>query len=538
MVLAVAASCVPDYGARPHGNGGDGGDGELAGGKAGGHSTTGGSEYVAEAGMAGDAIGGGTKGTDGNGGVRSDTTSGAGGVPAGAGGDRPELAGAGTGGSVVLAGGNAGDGSTSTVGGAGAGGIGGEPGDCPHHELAVWSDDFDGASLSPAWTTFQYSGERHNGQSSPANHLALVPNPGVLRYFVDPLTFGAPWLDYAPFFHEPYRWYDPGAELTRGINGDAWALDVKVTWYVPLYVNAAGHYVAVHFGEPGTSGHSYAVRRYSNDDTNAGKPLESNFIRVIEMEAGNVALARFDDIPDYAELATLTANITRYVRFERVRDQFFVSLSKDGMAWPPPVVAATIPESFRCSPQRVSITGEAWYSPQGSYADYDSVRLHARAKRVFLTEGAWPPTFGGVAAADAYCDAEARSAGIEGQYRAWLGDESTTAPSRIARSADGYARTDGVLVANDYADLTDGGLNAPINVSARGEVIQGVQAWSNIHLGGSVYPGTAACQGWATDSASAYGWTGKADEATSEWTESQLLPCGPYRKAHFYCFER
>ena len=536
LAIAVASSCVPDYGARPSRNDSDGGDGEHAAGGAGRASVTNGPDYAAEAGMTGAVSGSGGNG----GGVEPDTGSaGTGGAPAGSGGEQHGLGGAAsTGGSLVLGGADAGEGGASNVADAGTGGLGGEPGDCPHHELVLWSDDFDGGSISPAWTTFQYSGERHNGQSSPANHFGLVPNPGVLRYYVDPLTFGAPWLDYAPFFHEPYRWYDPGAELARSISGDAWTLDVKVTWYVPLYVNAAGHYVAVHFGALGTSGHSYAVRRYSNDDTNAGKPLESNFIRVIEMEAGNQALARFDDTADYTELATLTSNITRYVRFARLQARLFVSLSEDGIAWAPPVLAATIPEPFRCSPQRVFITGEAWYSPQGSYADYDYARLHASAKRVFLTQAAWPPTFGGVATADAHCAAEAESAGLPGQYRAWLGDESTTAPSRITNSADGYARIDGVLIANDYADLTDGSLNAPINVSAHGEAIPDVQAWSNVHLGGGTYPGSAACQGWTSDSVSAYGWTGKADEATSEWTESQLLPCGPNRKAHFYCFER
>jgi hypothetical protein len=569
---AVVAACVPPAPLWT-GDGGEGGDsgagnpggesGTEAGGTAG---TIGGTSGRDGAGRNGDEAGaGGDAGNDSSGGGGMDGgSSGSSGNGGGAEGGSGAMAGragggAGTGGTIGKAGaggagaggmsaGAAGAGTGGTSAGAGAAGMGGAAGSsaggggssgmCATGPVSPWNEEFSSTSLDPAWTVWQYTGQRNNGLTSSANHFSLTTSPGALRYFVDPLTFAAPWINYEPWFHNPYRWYDPGLELARPINGTEWSLDVKVSWYVPLVVNAAGFYVAVHLGVPGTTGFSVAVRRYSNDDFSGGAQSDNNFIWAYAMEPSEPGVSRFDQEPDVAIQAELAPTITRFIRFRRRNADLTVFLSTDGVVWPP-TFSTTIPEDFRCAAQRVLLSGEAWAVPNGSYADYDYIRLeNAETKRAFITESSRAPDFGGISGADAACNADADAAKISGTYRAWIGDDTGSAPARIARAADGYFRTDGTRIADDYDDLVDGTLDAPLNVTARGTALSLAQAWTNVHLGSAGFPGPASCSNWTTASSNVYGWTGIADRTTSEWTESQILPCGPNRRAHFYCFEQ
>jgi hypothetical protein len=160
-------------------------------------------------------------------------------------------------------------------------------------------------------------------------------------------------------------------------------------------------------------------------------------------------------------------------------------------------------------------------------------------KLVFITETSVASTFQGAPAADAICNQEAAAAGLAGTYRAWLGeDDLSSMVLRVAQSESGYVRTDGTSIADNYADLVDGTLDAPINVTALGATVSEVQAWSNQHVGAPVpFLGAASCAGWTTTASTSYGWTGLADETDSAWTEGQILPCSPYRLARFYCFQ-
>ena len=85
---------------------------------------------------------------------------------------------------------------------------------------------------------------------------------------------------------------------------------------------------------------------------------------------------------------------------------------------------------------------------------------------VFVTEERYLGNLGGLAGADATCQAAADEALLGGTWTAWLSDESTDAIDRIP---DGeYRLLDETLVANDKADLTDGTLKAYINLTENG----------------------------------------------------------------------
>ena len=73
-------------------------------------------------------------------------------------------------------------------------------------------------------------------------------------------------------------------------------------------------------------------------------------------------------------------------------------------------------------------------------------------------------TFGsGLEAGDALCQRLATAAALPGIYKAWLSDLTGSPSTRLTQWLGGYTRVDGVRVADSWADLTDGDLQARYN---------------------------------------------------------------------------
>ena len=163
-------------------------------------------------------------------------------------------------------------------------------------------------------------------------------------------------------------------------------------------------------------------------------------------------------------------------------------------------------------------------------------------RTVFITNAVRQGDFGSLAAADSLCQSEANAAGIPGTYRAWLSEslESGT-PSSPATTFDTtvgpYVRVDGAVVADDWADLTDGTLNVPINVSSSGATVASGYVWT-----GTLIDGTAAstasgstCDEWTNAGADAH--VGAAPATDSAWTNLSFdSGCGSLWR--LYCFQQ
>jgi Protein of unknown function (DUF1554) len=163
------------------------------------------------------------------------------------------------------------------------------------------------------------------------------------------------------------------------------------------------------------------------------------------------------------------------------------------------------------------------------------------AKRVFVTEAAVSPNLGGLTGADAQCTSLAQTAGLPGVYKAWLSDETTSAKNRLAHSSIPYARVDGVVVANDFADLTDGSLLAPINITQNGSPVSGggftVFVWTGTTADGSTIAGRT-CNNW-TDATNAFNAASGGPGSTSgSWTNAQNLGCAGFGSDHMYCLQQ
>ena len=165
-------------------------------------------------------------------------------------------------------------------------------------------------------------------------------------------------------------------------------------------------------------------------------------------------------------------------------------------------------------------------------------------KVVFVTSQFYNGNLGGLAGADAKCQGLASAAGLPGTYMAWLSDANNSPSTRfITKSADPYVRPDGVTVANNWADLTDGSLQAPITLNQNG--IQTIKsAWTATATSGDADPnvGTSTCSTWTATANNQgpgkEGWaqTGQSSSSSSSWTALGNYWCNS--PLALYCFQQ
>ena len=164
-----------------------------------------------------------------------------------------------------------------------------------------------------------------------------------------------------------------------------------------------------------------------------------------------------------------------------------------------------------------------------------------RGRQAFVTSvsgtgdlGSWPDAGGkvGIEAGDVICQTRASVAALDEplSFRAWLSDGTTSAIDRFV--IDGrWVRLDGIPVAESKADLTDGVLFAPINVTETGEYLGNWGVWSGTHFSGT---GTGTnCTDWTVADGGTSGTNGGANDLRF-WTAPSALKCD-FGSARLYC---
>jgi hypothetical protein len=173
--------------------------------------------------------------------------------------------------------------------------------------------------------------------------------------------------------------------------------------------------------------------------------------------------------------------------------------------------------------------------------------------RVFLTSTLYQGDLreggagSGIAGADAKCQARANASARTqgGTYKAWLsGSTDASSPAqRFTNTANTgpYVRVDdaATVIAADWADLTDGTLQNPINVTETGGVRFDF-IWTNTQpdgTAGGTFP-NAHCQEWTTSAnLPNIGNVGQNIVVNSLWTEAgSLLSCNSTLR--LYCVEQ
>jgi hypothetical protein len=162
-------------------------------------------------------------------------------------------------------------------------------------------------------------------------------------------------------------------------------------------------------------------------------------------------------------------------------------------------------------------------------------------KRVFITSTSYTGNLGGLSGADALCQGRANAASLGGTWKAWLSSTTTSAASRLAQSSGPYVTLGGVILANNWADLTDGNLNININKTELNTsptvTYSGYPAvWSNTLGNGN--SSTNDCSNWSSASGSLDSYVGLSfiGVSTNEWTRWTGVQCSIPQG--LYCFEQ
>lgn len=162
--------------------------------------------------------------------------------------------------------------------------------------------------------------------------------------------------------------------------------------------------------------------------------------------------------------------------------------------------------------------------------------------RVFVTSTFYNANLGGLSGADAKCQERANTAGLGGIWKAWLSDGTVSASSRLVHSSDPYVRLDGVVIADNWDDLTDGNLDNPIRVDEKGNLLSSsifyAKVWTNTKPDGLI-SSSSHCNNWTSGSASTgNGLSGIFMYTDGQWTRDGSMPCSVTNTNRLYCFEQ
>ncbi len=161
-------------------------------------------------------------------------------------------------------------------------------------------------------------------------------------------------------------------------------------------------------------------------------------------------------------------------------------------------------------------------------------------KIVFVTEGAFDGDLGGLAGADAICQAEVTAAGLPGVFKAWLSDSVEGPDTRFVQATVPYTLVDGTQVAANWADLTDGEIDNPINLTAEGVDAESSYVWTNTDTTGQVAATgpDSTCADFTSNSMENDAIPGVTSRADNWWTEVTQLPAGCHVALKLYCFQQ
>ncbi len=172
---------------------------------------------------------------------------------------------------------------------------------------------------------------------------------------------------------------------------------------------------------------------------------------------------------------------------------------------------------------------------------------------VFVTSTTHSGGFGGVLRADAICQARAQAAGLAGTYMAWIADANLSPATHMTRHLGPYRKTDGTVVAQGWADLTDGTLLAPIDRTELNVQLGGIgcnpgatcnflcaggEVWSNVDTAGN-RRATGDCTGWTGVGVGTAGGTAGNNSLTdAQWTAGTCSSIGCGSTLPLFCVQQ
>ena len=156
--------------------------------------------------------------------------------------------------------------------------------------------------------------------------------------------------------------------------------------------------------------------------------------------------------------------------------------------------------------------------------------------KVFITSAAYDGNLGGVVGANNKCQEAANVAGLNGTYKAWISDSTSSPSTTFTRSSFPYVTTAGDEIALNWDDLTDGNLKDNINADEYGNIM-GVNAWTNTDTDGTNSVNGHHCNQWTSNASDLKGLVGVSGYVDRGWTSEGSFGC-QVDFNHLYCFQQ
>ncbi|MBI2664249.1 IPT/TIG domain-containing protein [Candidatus Woesearchaeota archaeon] len=157
---------------------------------------------------------------------------------------------------------------------------------------------------------------------------------------------------------------------------------------------------------------------------------------------------------------------------------------------------------------------------------------YATVGRAFAHSKTGTGALNGLYGADQKCKAAAASAGLGGDWAAWLSDINQDAKDRVHDRV--YVKTDFNLLANNKDGLTSpsGLIWTSFNVDEMVSYTVPPYVWTGTSWSGTALPDT--CNSWT--SSSGLGRSGSTRDSSAQWTDDHTADCS--NAYSLYCFER
>jgi len=179
--------------------------------------------------------------------------------------------------------------------------------------------------------------------------------------------------------------------------------------------------------------------------------------------------------------------------------------------------------------------------PQAPFADDGCESL---GQRVFVTNDPFFANFGkgvtapiGALGADDDCQAAADAQGLGGVWMAWVSDFMTDPATRFTQASVPYLLLNGVPIASDWLDLTDGSIDVPISLTEKGATLPLSEVWTGTTSDGVSSENASQCAGWTDLASDNNADVGRTDSSDGAWTSIFVQQCSR-SDVHLYCFEQ
>lgn len=172
--------------------------------------------------------------------------------------------------------------------------------------------------------------------------------------------------------------------------------------------------------------------------------------------------------------------------------------------------------------------GCALYNGSGTVGSASPVVIYGcgKPKKVFVSSASYKGgELGGLAGADAKCNALAANAGLSGVFKAWLSDSVNSPATRFAQPPyQSYVLADGsTLIASSFAALTSGTLVHAIDKTETGAARGSTAVHTYTMADGTRFEGVAGvhgtCADWTDTASTDRELLGSTDSTTGGWTQ-------------------